>query len=67
MWKELYHTVRGRFTEAERRVSDLRMIGHGWEEVGAATGEKPDAARMRLDRAFKRIGRELNLEELSDE
>ncbi len=66
MWKELFQKVRDRFTEAERRVSDLRMIGHSWEEVGAELGEKPDAVRMRLDRALKRIGREMNLEELSD-
>jgi RNA polymerase sigma factor (sigma-70 family) len=67
IWKELFHKVRDRFTDAERRVSDLRMMGHSWEEVGAELGEKADAVRMRLERALKRIGREMNLEELSDE
>ena len=67
MWKELFHKVRDRFTEAERRVSDLRMMNHSWEEVGAALGEKADAVRMRLDRALKRIGHEMNIEELSDD
>ena len=67
MWMELFHKVRDRFTDAERRVSDLRMMGHSWEEVGVKLGEKADAVRMRLERALKRIGREMNLEELSDE
>jgi DNA-directed RNA polymerase specialized sigma24 family protein len=67
MWKELYQKVRDRFSEAERRVSDLRANGQTWEEVGAELGEKADAVRMRLERALKRIGREMNLEELSDE
>ena len=47
MSKELFHKVRDQFTDAERRVSDLRMMGHSWDEVGAALGEKADAVRMR--------------------
>jgi len=67
MWKDLLQTIRDRFTDAERRVSDLRMMGHNWEEVGAELGERADTVRMRLERALKRIGREMNLEELCDE
>jgi RNA polymerase sigma factor (sigma-70 family) len=67
IWKELFQKVRARFTDAERRVSDLRMVGHSWDEVGAELGEKADAVRMRLERALRRIGREMNLEELSDD
>jgi RNA polymerase sigma factor (sigma-70 family) len=67
MWKDLLQKFRDRFTEAERRVSDLRMLGYNWEEVGAALGERPGTVRTRLDRALKRICREIQLEELSDE
>jgi RNA polymerase sigma factor (sigma-70 family) len=64
VWKELHQRIRDRFTDAERRVSDLRSMGHTWEEVGAILGERPDTVRVRLERALKRIGREMNLEEL---
>ncbi len=67
MWKELHQKVRDRFTDAERRVSDLRSIGHNWEEVGTRLGERADTVRMRLERALKRIGREMNLEDLLDD
>jgi RNA polymerase sigma factor (sigma-70 family) len=67
MWKELHQKVRERFTDAERVVSDLRLMGHSWEEVGTKLGERADTVRMRLERALKRIGRELNLEELLDD
>jgi RNA polymerase sigma-70 factor (ECF subfamily) len=63
-WKDLLEAVQNRFTVAERQVSDLRMVGHSWEEVAAKLGGRPDALRMRLDRALKRISAELNLEEL---
>jgi len=63
-WREMLQSVRDRLTAAERQVSDLRMIGHTWDEVGAKLGERPDALRMRLDRALKRISTEMNLEEL---
>jgi len=67
MWKELVQKIRDRFTDAERRVSDLRMMGHSWEEVAAELGERADTVRMRLERALKRISRELNFEELFDD
>jgi DNA-directed RNA polymerase specialized sigma24 family protein len=67
MWKDLLQKIRDRFTDAERRVSDLRMMGYNWERVGAELGERADTVRVRLERALKRIGREMNLEELSDD
>jgi RNA polymerase sigma factor (sigma-70 family) len=67
MWKDLFQKVRDRFTDDERRVSDLRMNGGSWQEVGAELGEEADAVRMRLVRALRRICREMNLEELSDD
>jgi len=67
MWKELHQKVRDRFTDAERVVSDLRLMGYSWEEVGAKLGERADTVRMRLERGSKRIGREMNLEELPDD
>jgi RNA polymerase sigma factor (sigma-70 family) len=67
VWKDLLERVRERFTDAERRVSDLRMAGHSWKDVGKELGESPDTVRIRLERALKRIGGELNLEGLSDD
>jgi RNA polymerase sigma-70 factor (ECF subfamily) len=67
MWKELLQNVRERFTDEERRVSDLRMLGFKWEEVSEKLGVNADAARKRLDRALERVARELSLEELSGE
>jgi RNA polymerase sigma factor (sigma-70 family) len=67
MWKELLQKVRDRLTDAERRVSDLRSMGYSWEEVGEKLGERANTVRMRLERAMKRIAREMNLEELLDD
>jgi RNA polymerase sigma factor (sigma-70 family) len=67
MWKDLLEQVRNRFTDDERRVSDLRAQGLKWDEVAAQLGDKADAAKKRLYRAVERIARELNLEGLSDD
>jgi DNA-directed RNA polymerase specialized sigma24 family protein len=67
MWKDLLDEVRKRFTDEERRVSDLRANGLKWDDVAAQLGEKADAARKRLDRAIERITCELNLERLLDD
>ena len=59
--------MRERFTDAELRVSDLRMAGSSWEEVGAELDEPPDRVRKRFERAIKRIGSEIQLESLLDD
>ena len=67
MWKDLLEEVRKRFTDDERRVSDLRAQGLKWDEVAARLGEKADAARKRLNRALERVACELNLGGLPDD
>ena len=67
MWRDLLHVIRERLTDAERRVSDLRAQGLGWEEVGKMLGEPADAVRKRLNRALGRVCAELNLEGWSDD
>ena len=59
---ELLAEFRGRMTEAERRIADLRLDERTWEEIGVELGEGPGAVRKRLERARKRISRELGLE-----
>jgi DNA-directed RNA polymerase specialized sigma24 family protein len=66
-WKDMVEAVRGRLTDNERSISDLRTTGLSWTEVAASLGEKPDAVRNRLNRALKRIIGELGLEALHDD
>jgi RNA polymerase sigma factor (sigma-70 family) len=66
-WKDMIEAVRARLTDNERSVSELRTTGLSWNEVADRLGEKPDAVRNRLNRAIKRIVRELGLEELDDD
>jgi RNA polymerase sigma factor (sigma-70 family) len=67
MWRDLLHEIRERFTDAERRVSELRAEGLGWEDVGKRLGEPADAVRKRLNRALRRVGNELKLAGWSDD
>jgi RNA polymerase sigma factor (sigma-70 family) len=62
MWKDMLEKVRERLKDNEREVSELRMAGHSWDEVGLRLSIKADTARIRLDRALKRIAAELSLE-----
>jgi RNA polymerase sigma-70 factor (ECF subfamily) len=58
---ELLEQVRGRMTEAERRIADQRAAGADWAQIAAQLGETPEALRKRLTRAFDRIAAELDL------
>jgi hypothetical protein len=53
---------RRRLTEAERRLADRRVAGCSWQEIATEIGGRPNALRMRLDRALERVVRELGLE-----
>jgi RNA polymerase sigma-70 factor (ECF subfamily) len=61
--RELLSEVRRRLTEEERRVAELRADGRGWAEVARELGGTPDARRVQLDRAVRRVARALGLEE----
>jgi DNA-directed RNA polymerase specialized sigma24 family protein len=66
VWKDMIDAVRARLSHEERLISDLRTKGLSWNDVAQHVGEKPDAVRNRLNRAMKRIGHELGLEDLDD-
>jgi RNA polymerase sigma-70 factor (ECF subfamily) len=61
--RELLSELRRRLSEEERRVAELRADGRGWAEVAQELGGTPDGRRMQLDRAVRRVARELGLEE----
>ena len=60
--RELVDTVRGRLSDEERRIMQMRSDGQNWDEIAAAFGEKTNAVRMRLTRAIDRVSEELGLE-----
>jgi RNA polymerase sigma-70 factor (ECF subfamily) len=62
-YRELLEVFRGRLTEEERKLADLRALGRSWKEVAVAAGGHPEALRFRLTRALDRVARELRLEE----
>jgi hypothetical protein len=53
---------RDRLSDQERRLADLRAIGHTWAEVAAEVGGSPDALRIAFSRAVDRVVGELRLE-----
>ena len=59
--KELLSMVRGRLSEKERRLADLRSQGLPWAEIGEEFQEKPEALRKQLARALSRVEGELGL------
>ena len=60
--RELLEKFRGRLSDEERRLADLRALGHPWAEIAAEFGGSPDALRMQLHRAIDRVWHELGLE-----
>ena len=61
---ELVQAARARLSDSERSMSELRTEGLSWHDVAERLGERADAVRNRLNRALKRVVRELGLEEL---
>jgi RNA polymerase sigma-70 factor (ECF subfamily) len=62
--KDLLAQVRGRLTDEERRLADLRAEGMSWPEVAAAAGGSAEGRRKQLTRALDRVGAELGLDDL---
>jgi hypothetical protein len=60
--KELLEAFRIRLSDEERYLADQRSRGRPWAEIAAEVGGKPDALRVRLERAVDRVARELRLE-----
>jgi RNA polymerase sigma-70 factor (ECF subfamily) len=65
MTQELFHTVRQRLTAEERTLADLRAQEQSWAEIAAVLGGTPQARRMQLARAIKRVVRQLGLDEVT--
>jgi RNA polymerase sigma-70 factor (ECF subfamily) len=64
--RELLEEVRGRLTEEERRLADMRGEGRTFPEIAAQLGGQAQARRRQLSRALDRVSRELGLDEVSD-
>jgi RNA polymerase sigma-70 factor (ECF subfamily) len=64
--REILDKVRQQLDEDERRVADLRGLGHGWAEIARQLGGSADGRRMQLARALGRIGAQLGLEDGTD-
>jgi RNA polymerase sigma-70 factor (ECF subfamily) len=63
--RELLHRLRQELSTDERFLADQRAQGREWAEIAAEVGAKPDALRMKLNRAVDRVARRLGLEEVA--
>lgn len=61
--RELIETVRNRLTAEELQLMEQRSDGKSWAEIARASGEQPNAVRMKLTRALDRVAEELGLEQ----
>jgi RNA polymerase sigma-70 factor (ECF subfamily) len=61
--KELLQEVRRRLTDEEQRLAERRAQGCSWAEIAAEVGGQPDALRMQLTRAVRRVRQELHLDD----
>ncbi len=59
--RDLVRGVRARLPAADQEVLDLWLDGHGWVDIAAAVGGRPDALRKRLGRAVDAAAVELGL------
>jgi RNA polymerase sigma-70 factor (ECF subfamily) len=60
--KELLGELRRRLSDEERQLSELRAQGLGWTEIARELGGTPDGRRVQLDRAVRRVSKELGLD-----
>jgi RNA polymerase sigma-70 factor (ECF subfamily) len=65
--KELVEECRRRLTADEWQLVEQRNQGYNWTEIAARLGGKPDALRIKLARAVKRVSSELGIDEDEDE
>lgn len=60
-YDELWNLAKGKLTEKEHAISNLRNKGMTWLEISRELGESPQALRKRFDRACERLSKELGL------
>jgi RNA polymerase sigma-70 factor (ECF subfamily) len=65
--EELLLEFRKRFSQEERQMAELRAQGQEWAAIARQIGGTPQARRKQLERAVRRVTRELGLDEESDE
>jgi RNA polymerase sigma-70 factor (ECF subfamily) len=63
--RELLALFRGRLSEEERKVADLRSQGHDWAAVAQQLGGTAEGRRKQLARAVARVGQELGLDPIT--
>ncbi len=59
--QELVQEFLRRMSPQERQLADLRAAGLGWDEVAARAGGTAGAVRKQLERAIRRVERQLGL------
>jgi RNA polymerase sigma-70 factor (ECF subfamily) len=64
--RELLDQFRGRLTEEERRIADMRSQGYDWVAVSSEIGGTPEGRRKQLSRAISRVEQELGLNTLAE-
>jgi RNA polymerase sigma-70 factor (ECF subfamily) len=60
--RELLDAFRGKLSEEERRLADLRANGKEWADIAGEVGGTAEARRKQLTRAVARVSRELGLD-----
>ena len=65
--RELLAVFRGRLSDEERQLADLRAHGREWAEIAREIGGSAEARRKQLTRAIARVSRELGLDEPDDD
>jgi len=65
--REMLATFRGKLSDEERQLADLRAQGREWADIAREIGGTADARRKQLTRAISRVSRELGLDEMEDE
>jgi RNA polymerase sigma-70 factor (ECF subfamily) len=65
--RELLAVIRGKLSEEERRLADLRANGREWGDIASEVGGTAEARRKQLTRAISRVSRELGLDDTENE
>jgi hypothetical protein len=62
--REMLHEVLRKLSEDERYLADQRALGREWDDIAKELQNRPDALRMKLNRALNRVAEELGLLEV---
>jgi len=65
--REMLAAFRGKLSDEERKLADLRALGKEWADIAGEVGGTSEARRKQLTRAIARVSRELGLDEPDDD